>query len=70
MCTFKVHKILNDAIIYVVIHGDAFVHDNGNGGKYVKVDYHDGLVSSELWLKVQIRSREMFLFSKTAQIPC
>ena len=65
MCTFfqiKVHEILNDAIIYAGVHG-AFVHDNGNGGKYVKIGYHEGLVDPNQWLKVQDKKSHNVCFS-------
>ena len=48
----KGYEIIDDIEAYDGIHG-VFMHDNADGGKYVKVGYHEGLVSSELWLRVQ-----------------
>ena len=46
------YEIVDDIEAYDGIHG-VFLHDNADGGKYAKVGYHEGLVSSELWLRVQ-----------------
>ena len=45
------YEIIDEVEAYDGIHG-VFMHDNADGGKYVKVGYHEGLVSSELWLRV------------------
>lgn len=46
------YEIIDDVEAYDGIHG-VFMHDNGEGGKYVKVGYHEGLVDSSVWLAVQ-----------------
>lgn len=46
------YEIIDEVEAYDGVHG-VFMHDNADGGKYVKVGYHEGLVSSELWLRVQ-----------------
>ena len=46
------YEILDEIEAYDGVHG-VFIHDNSEGGKYAKVGYHEGLVSSELWLRVQ-----------------
>lgn len=46
------YEIVDEVEAYDGIHG-VFIHDNSDGGKYVKVGYHEGLVPSELWLRVQ-----------------
>lgn len=48
----KEFEIIDEVEAYNGIHG-VFMHDNADGGKYVKVGYHEGMVSSELWLRVQ-----------------
>ena len=40
-----------------------FIHDNGNGGKYVKIGYHKGMVDSNQWLKVQDKKLHNVCFS-------
>ena len=40
-----------------------FIHDNADGGKYVKIGYHEGLVSSETWLRVQDKKAHNVSFS-------
>ena len=46
------YEILDEIEAYDGVHG-VFLHDNSDGGKYAKIGYHEGLVSSELWLRVQ-----------------
>lgn len=46
------YEIMDDVEAYDGIHG-VFMHDNANGGKYVKVGYHEGLVDAQIWLRVQ-----------------
>ena len=46
------YEIIDEVEAYDGVHG-VFLHDNADGGKYAKVGYHEGLVSSELWLRVQ-----------------
>lgn len=48
----KGYEIIDDVEAYDGVHG-VFIHDNSTGGKYVKVGYHEGLVGSDLWLRVQ-----------------
>lgn len=42
----KGYEIIDDVSAYDGVHG-VFIHDNADGGKYVKIGYHEGLVSSE-----------------------
>lgn len=48
----KGYEIVDEIEAYDGVHG-VFLHDNADGGKYAKVGYHEGLISSELWLRVQ-----------------
>ena len=48
----KGYEIIDNIEAYDGVHG-VFLHDNGDGNKYVKVGYHEGLIPSELWLRVQ-----------------
>ena len=43
----KGYKIIDDAEAYDGVHG-VFIHDNADGGKYVKGGYHEGLVDADL----------------------
>ena len=45
-------EIIDDVEAYDGVHG-IFIHDNADGGKYVKVGYHEELVDAETWLRVQ-----------------
>ncbi len=58
----KGYEIIDDAEAYDGVHG-IFVHDNADGGKYVKVGYHEGLVEADLWLKVQDKKSHNVSFS-------
>lgn len=58
----KGYEIIDDVEAYDGIHG-VFLHSNGNGKKYAKVGYHEGLVSSELWLRVQDKKARNIGFS-------
>ena len=48
----KGYEIIDDISAYDGVHG-VFIHENTEGTYYVKVGYHEGLVSSETWLAVQ-----------------
>ena len=58
----KGYEIVDEIEAYDGVHG-VFIHDNADGGKYVKVGYHEGLVSSELWLRVQDKKSHNVTFS-------
>ena len=58
----KGYEIIDDVSAYDGVHG-VFIHDNADGGKYVKVCYHEGLVSSETWLRVQDKKAHNVSFS-------
>lgn len=58
----KGYEIIDDVEAYDGIHG-VFLHDNADGGKYVKVGYHEGLVSSSTWLRVQDKKSHNVSFS-------
>ena len=57
----KGYEIIDDAEAYDGVHG-VFIHDHADGGKYVKVGYHEGLVDADLWLKVQDKKLMYFLY--------
>ena len=63
----KGYEILDDVEAYDGIHG-VFMHDNADGGKYVKVGYHEGLVSAETWLTVQDKKSRNISFSKNSKV--
>lgn len=46
------YEIIDEIEAYDDIHG-VFIHNNSDGGKYVKVGYHEGLVEPKIWLRVQ-----------------
>ena len=48
----KGYEMLDDIEAYDGIHG-LFVHADGDGGYFVKVAYHEGLVDGNVWLRVQ-----------------
>lgn len=50
----KGYEITDDFEAYDGIHG-VFIHAKSDGGYYVKLGYHEGLVSSDVWLNVQDR---------------
>lgn len=58
----KGYEIVDEIEAYDGVHG-VFIHDNADGRKYVKVGYHEGLVSSELWLRVQDKKAHNVSFS-------
>ncbi len=63
----KGYEIIDDISAYDGIHG-VFIHDNADGGKYVKVGYHEGLVSSELWLTVQDKKSRNVTVPKNSKV--
>ncbi len=58
----KGYEIIDDVSAYDGVHG-VFIHDNSNGGKYVKVGYHEGLINSETWLRVQDKKARNVTFA-------
>lgn len=58
----KGYEIIDEIEAYDGIHG-VFMHDNADGGKYVKVGYHEGIISSDLWLRVQDKKAHNVRFS-------
>ena len=58
----KGYELIDSIEAYDGIHG-LFLHNNGNGNKYVKVGYHEGLVDAETWLKVQYKKDSNVTFS-------
>lgn len=48
----KGYRMIDDVEAYDGIHG-LFMHKDEKGGYFVKVGYHEGLVSAETWLAVQ-----------------
>ena len=63
----KGYEILDDVSAYDGVHG-VFIHDNADGGKYVKVGYHEGLVDSELWLAVQDKKSRNVTVPKNSKV--
>ena len=58
----KGYEIIDDVEAYDGVHG-VFIHDNADGGKYVKIGYHEGLVDSSLWLRFQDKKAHNVTFS-------
>lgn len=58
----KGYEIIDDAEAYDGKHG-IFFHSNPDGSIYVKVGYHLGLVSSDIWLRVQDKKSHNVRFS-------
>ena len=48
----KGYHLIDDVEAYDGIHG-LFIHKHQEGGYFIKVGYHEGLVSSDVWLAVQ-----------------
>ena len=48
----KGYRIIDDVEAFDGVHG-LFMHKDENGGYFIKVGYHEGLVSAETWLAVQ-----------------
>ena len=48
----KGYRIIDDIEAFDGIHG-LFTHRDQDGGRFIKVGYHEGLISSETWLTVQ-----------------
>lgn len=46
------YEMVDDVEDYDGIHG-LLVHKNPNGGFFVKLGYHEGLVDAKTWLEVQ-----------------
>ena len=63
----KGYEILDEIEVYDGIHG-VFIHDNSDGGKYVKVGYHEGLVSADLWLTVQDKKTRNITVPKNSKV--
>lgn len=58
----KGYEILDDIEAYDGIHG-VFKHKTADGNFYVKIGYHEGLVSSDDWLAVQDKKAHNVSFS-------
>lgn len=58
----KGYEIVEEIEAYDGVHG-VFIHDNADGGKYVKVGYHEGLVDADIWLRVQDKKAHNVSFS-------
>lgn len=58
----KGYEIIDDIDAYDGIHG-VFLHKRNDGRKYAKIAYHEGLISSELWLRVQDKKARNVCFS-------
>mgnify|MGYP000755995956 FL=1 len=58
----KGYEIIDGIDAFDGIHG-LFLHDNGDGNKYVKVGYHEGLVDADVWLRVQYKKDGNVTFS-------
>ena len=58
----KGYELMDGIEAYDGVHG-LFLHDNGDGNKYVKVGYHEGLVDADTWLKVQYKKSSNVTFS-------
>ena len=63
----KGYEVLDDVEAYDGVHG-VFLHSDGKGGKYVKVGYHEGLVSSEVWLTVQDKKSRNISVPKNSKV--
>ena len=50
----KGYRMVDDIEAFDGVHG-LFVHRDQDGGRFIKVGYHEGLISSETWLTVQDR---------------
>lgn len=57
----KGYEMLDDIEIYDGIHG-LFVHAGSDDTHFVKVAYHEGLVDSDVWLRVQDRKTHQSKF--------
>lgn len=55
----KNYRIIDDVEAFDGIHG-LFCHKDENGGFFIKVGYHEGLVDSETWLAVQDKKDHNF----------
>lgn len=61
------YEIIDDVEAYDGVHG-IFIHDNADGGKYVKVGYHEGLVDAETWLRVQDKKAHSIKFPSNKKV--
>ena len=61
------YEIIDDIEVYDGVHG-VFIHDNADGGKYVKVGYHEGLVEPEIWLRVQDKKANNISFHTNRKV--
>lgn len=57
----KGYEILDDIENYDGVHG-LFVHANNDGSHFVKIAYHEGLVPTDVWLRVQDRKAHQSKF--------
>lgn len=55
----KGYRMIDDVEAYDGVHG-LFMHKDENGGYFIKVGYHEGLVSAETWLAVQDKKEHNF----------
>lgn len=55
----KGYRMIDDVDAYNGIHG-LFIHKDEDGGSFIKVGYHEGLVDSETWLAVQDKKEHNF----------
>ena len=61
------YEILDDVEAYDGVHG-VYRHKKSDGTFYVKVGYHEGLVSSELWLTVQDKKQKNVSVPKNSKV--